>query len=412
MSLFRGMKYAAILAMVLAGGWAMYAQSEATPTNDAPTPYQTVENYFKLPEGRTWGSTSAVDVARDGRSIWVAERCGTNSCVAEPATGKMSTLDPVLLFDQSGKVVRSFGAGMMAFPHGIHVDRDGNLWVTDGNSNAPQTGRGGAGRGAGAGGGAAAGGTGAGGAAAAGAGQAGRGPAPTEPAPGATVGHQVFKFSPEGKVLLTIGKAGGATGPDQCCWQPNDVITNDKGEIFISEGHGQNPNDRILVYSPDGKKILRQFGKRGSGPGEFNQPHALAFDAQGRLFVGDRSNNRVQIFDQSGKFIAEWPQFSRPSGLFIDRQGNLYSADSESGTVNPAHGAWKRGIRVGSVKDGKVTAFIPDPLPTCAQGQDPGNPRTCASGTWVAEGVAVDAAGNVYGAEVGPRKVQKYVRKK
>ena len=166
------------------------------------------------------------------------------------------------------------------------------------------------------------------------------------------------------------------------------------------------------MYSPDGKKILRQFGKRGSGAGEFNQPHALAFDAQGRLFVGDRSNNRVQIFDQSGKFIAEWPQFSRPSGLFIDRQGNLYSADSESGTVNPAHGAWKRGIRVGSVKDGKVTAFIPDPLPTCAQGQDPGNPRTCASGTWVAEGVAVDAAGNVYGAEVGPRKVQKYVKKK
>ena len=120
----------------------------------------------------------------------------------------------------------------------------------------------------------------------------------------------------------------------------------------------------------------------------------------------------MQIFDQTCKFIAQWPQFSRPSGVFIDRNGMLYSADSESGTVNPAHGAWKRGIRFGSVKDGKVIGFIPDPLPTCAQGQDPGNPRTCASGTWVAEGVAVDAAGNIYGAEVGPRKVQKYVRKK
>ena len=394
MSVFRRVKYLAISAMVSGGGWAMYAQSAATPTHDAPNPYQTVENYFKLPEGRTWGSTSAVDVARDGRSIWVAERCGANTCVAEPPTGKMSTLDPILLFDESGKLVRSFGAGLMAFPHGIHVDRDGNLWVTDGNGNAPQAGRGA-------------------GAAGAGAGQGGgRGAVPTGPAPGATVGHQVFKFSPEGKVLLTIGKAGGATGPDQCCWQPNDVVTNDKGEIFIAEGHGQNQNDRVIVYSPDGKTILRQFGKRGAGPGEFNQPHALALDAQGRLFVGDRSNNRVQIFDQSGKFIAEWPQFSRPSGIFIDRQGNLYSADSESGTVNPAHGSWKRGIRVGSVKDGKVAAFIPDPLPTCAKGQDPGNPRTCASGTWVAEGVAVDAAGNVYGAEVGPRKVQKYVRKK
>ena len=428
MSLMRRVKYAAIAAVV-AGGWVLYAQSEATPTNDAPNQFQTIESYFKLPEGRKWGSTSAVDIARDGRSIWVAERCGTNTCVADPPTGKMSTVDPILLFDESGKLVRSFGAGLMVFPHGIHVDRDGNLWVTDGNGNAPQAGRG-------AGGGAAwcgcgsrggrrrrscgrrrggrrrGGGAAAGGAAAGGGQGGGRGAAPTGPAPGATVGHQVFKFSPDGKVLLTIGKAGGATGPDQCCWQPNDVITNDNGEIFISEGHGQNQNDRILVYSPDGKTIVRQFGKRGDGPGEFNQPHALAFDRQGRLFVGDRSNNRVQIFDQAGKFIAQWPQFSRPSGVFIDRNGMLYSADSESGRFNPAHGAWKRGIRFGSVKDGKVICFIPDPLPTCAQGQDPGNPRTCASGTWVAEGVAVDAAGNIYGAEVGPRKVHKYVRKK
>jgi sugar lactone lactonase YvrE len=412
---FRRVKYGACAAVVAGSGWVAYAQSTATPTNDAPNPFQTIEGHFKMPEGRTWGSTSAVDIARDGRSIWVAERCGANSCVAEPTTGKMSPLDPVLLFDESGTLVRSFGAGMMAFPHGIHVDRDGNVWVTDGNGNAPQAARGTRGGGAAAAGGGAAGGGAAarGGAAGAAGGQGrGRGSLPTAPPPGATVGHQVFKFSPEGKLLLTIGVAGGATGPDQCCWQPNDVITSDKGEIFISEGHGANQNDRILVFSPDGKKIVRQFGKRGSGPGEFNQPHALAFDAQGRLYVGDRSNNRVQIFDQSGKFIAEWAQFSRPSGLFIDRQGNLYSADSESGTVNPAHGEWKRGIRVGSVKDGKVTAFIPDPLPTCAQGQVPGNPRTCASGTWVAEGVAVDAAGNVYGAEVGPRKVQKYVRRK
>ena len=204
---------------------------------------------------------------------------------------------------------------------------------------------------------------------------AGRGTPPTAPPPGATVGHQVFKFSPDGKVLLTIGVAGGATGPDQCCWQPNDVITNEKGEIFVSEGHGANQNDRILVFSPDGKKILRQFGKRGTGPGEFNQPHALAFDAQGRLFVGDRSNNRVQIFDQSGKFIADWPQFSRPSGLFIDRNGMLYSADSESGSVNPAHGDWQRGIRVGSIKDGKVTAFIPDPQKDVEAGNARGRGR-------------------------------------
>jgi sugar lactone lactonase YvrE len=387
--------------LVAAGGYGAFAQTTAQPTNDAPNPYQTIEGHFKLPEGRTWGSTSAVDIARDGRSIWVGERCGANSCLEDRAMGKMSPLNPVLLFDESGKLVRSFGAGMMVFPHGIHVDRDGNVWLTDGQDNAPQAARGAAAAGA----------QGAGG---------GRGPAPTAPPANATIGNQVFKFSPEGKLLLTIGRPGGATGPDQCCWQPNDVITNDKGEIFISEGHGANPNDRVVVFSPDGKKIVRQFGKRGAGPGEFNQPHALAFDAQGRLFVGDRGNNRVQIFDQSGKLIADWPQFSRPSGLFIDRNGMLYSADSESGSVNRPHGAWKRGIRIGSVKDGKVTALIPDPsgegvtfamtdgkpVLTRADGK-PG-----PGGTLAAEGVAVDAAGNIYGAEVGPRKLQKYVRKK
>jgi hypothetical protein len=291
----------------------------------------------------------------------------------------MSKFDPILKFDQTGKLVASFGAGMLVFPHGIHIDRQGNVWVTDGQDNAPQAARGG-----GAGGGRG--------------GVQGRGPAPTAPPAGATIGHQVFKFSPEGKLLLTIGKAGGATGPTDCCWQPNDVITNEKGEIFISEGHGANPNDRILKYTPQGK-LIKTIGKRGSGPGEFNGPHALAFDSKGRLFVGDRSNNRTQILDQEGTFIADWPQFSRPSGLFIDRNDMLYSADSESGSVNPAHGDWKRGIRVGSVKDGKVIAFIPDPQSDLKQG------------TLAAEGVAVDQQGNIYGAEVGPRKLQKYVRK-
>jgi NHL repeat-containing protein len=414
MSLSRQMKWALIAAVVVVGGWTAYAQSTAQPTNDAPNPYQTIDNYFKLPEGRKWGSTSAIDIARDGRSIWVAERCGANTCL-DRAAGQMSNLDPILLFDQSGKLVRSFGAGMLIFPHGIHVDRDGNLWITDGQDNAPAPARGdGGGRGAAAGGGA----PGAG--AAAGGGQGGgRGPAPTAPPANATKGHQVFKFSPEGKVLLTIGRPGGATGPDQCCWQPNDVITNEKGEIFIAEGHGQNPNDRIVVFGPDGKKIVRQFGRRGSGPGEFNGPHALAFDAQGRLYVGDRSNNRTQILDQNGTFIAEWAQFSRPSGLFIDRNGMLYSADSESGSVNPAHGAWKRGIRIGSVKDGKVTTLIPDPSgegvtfamkdgkPVLTKADGTPGP----GGTLAAEGVAVDAAGNIYGAEVGPQAVKKYVKK-
>jgi hypothetical protein len=376
---------------ICAIGCQVQAQSPVAPVNDAPNPYETVENYFKMPAGRTWGSTSAVDIDKDGKTIWVGERCGANSCANSP------DVDPILHFDEKGNLLNSFGKGMIMFPHGIHVDRDGNIWITDGQDNAPRTAP-------------AAGGAG-GAAPAATPGAAPAAPRATGPNPAATKGHQVFKFSPKGELLMTIGKAGGATGPTECCWQPNDVVTNDKGEIFISEGHGQNPNDRIMKFSKDGK-FLQAWGTRGTGPMQFNQPHALAFDSKGNLYVGDRSNNRVLVFDKNMNQIADWPQFSRPSGVYIDKNDMLYVADSESGSINPAHGDWKRGIRVGSVKDGKVTAFIPDPLPTCERGTQPGNPPTCGSSTWVAEGVAVDKAGNVYGAEVGPRKLQKYVKKK
>ena len=381
----------AVLSTAIAAfGCQAFAQTEPPPVNDAPNPYQTVEGYFKLPEGRTWGSTSAVEIDKDGKSIWVGERCGANSCANSP------DVDPVLKFDEKGNLVKSFGKGMIIFPHGIHVDRDGNIWVTDGQDNGPRAAPGAGGAAPGAGGAAPA---------------AGGAPRAAGPNPAATIGHQVHKFSPDGKVLMTIGKAGGATGATECCWQPNDVITNAAGEIFVSEGHGQNQNDRVIKFSKDGK-FLQAWGTRGNGPTQFNQPHALAFDSKGNLYVGDRGNNRVLVFDKDMKQIADWSQFSRPSGLFIDKNDMLYSADSESGSINPPHGAWKRGIRIGSVKDGKVTAFIPDPLPTCERGTPAGNPPTCGSGTWVAEGVAVDAAGNVYGAEVGPRKLQKYVKKK
>ncbi len=367
----------AVIVAGITSGWQANAQAPAKqswvdypPTNNLPNPYNTIEGFFKL--GRPSGSTSAVEIDKDGKTVWFAERCGSNSCANTP------DIDTVYHFDTNGNIIKSFGKGLIVFPHGIHVDKDGNVWVTDGADNAPPAGRG--------------------------------APPPTGPNPAATKGHQIWKFSPNGDVLLTIGKAGGATGPTECCWQPNDVITNAAGEIFVAEGHGQNANDRIIKFSKDGK-FLQAWGKRGTGELEFNQPHALAFDSQGRLFVGDRGNNRIVVFDRNMKQVADWPQFSRPSGIFIDKHDVLYSADSESGGINPAHGQWTRGIRIGSAKDGKVTGLIPDPLPLCAQGQEQGNPPTCARGTWVAEGVAADDAGNVYGAEVGPRKMQKYVKK-
>jgi sugar lactone lactonase YvrE len=178
------------------------------------------------------------------------------------------------------------------------------------------------------------------------------------------------------------------------------VFVAPNGNIFVSEGHGMG-GDRILKFSPTGT-LLKTWGQRGTGRSEFNQPHALAMDSQGRLFVGDRGNNRIQIFDQEGTFIAEWHQFGRPSGVFIDAQDNIFVADSESSiydrTSVPPRAGWLRGIRIGKASDGTLTGFIPDPNPG-------------ATSTSAAEGVAVDSRGVVYGAEVGPRALKRYVRR-
>ena len=345
---------------------AVAAMTAAAVLSAQGNPYRTIEGWAKMPEGRSWGSTSAVDVDRDGRSIWVAERCGANTCL-DRATGEISSLPTILKFNPTGAVVKSFGAGMIIFPHGIHVDRDGNIWVTDGQDNAP----------------------------------AQTGAVTTSaaerigPAPGATKGHQVFKFSPDGKLLMTLGRPGGAAAPEYF-YQPNDIVTASNGDIFVSEGHG-GANSRILKFTKDGN-LIKVIGKKGTGPVEFDQPHAVAFDSKGRLFVGDRSNNRIQILDQEGTFIEEWKQFSRPSGIYIDKNDVIYVADSESGAVgNGRSRSEKRGIRVGRISDGKVIAFIPDPADV-------------ATNTSAAEGVAADAAGNIYGAEVGPKALKKYVK--
>lgn len=366
---------AAVVALITTSGGQAYAQGDMQPVNPTNNPYQTIADYFKMPEGRTWGSTSAVEIDKDGKSIWVAERCGANSCL-------QSNLPIVLHFDASGKLIKSFGEGMLIFPHGIFVDKDGNVWVTDGQDNAPRPGRG-----------AAAAGTGQPGAGAAPAG--GRGAPLAGPPTGATKGNQVYKFSADGKLLMTLGKPGGAAEPDYF-YQPNDVLVAPNGDIFVSEGHGGD-NSRILKFNKDGK-LIKSIGKKGTAPGEFDQPHALAMDSKGRLFVGDRGNNRIQILDQDGKFLQEWKQFSRPSGIYIDKHDNIYVADSESNAQR--NRGWKRGIRIGSAKDGSVTAFIPDP-----------EPEPDKSGTSGAEGIMADAMGNVYGAEVGPRALKKYVKK-
>ncbi|HEY4100942.1 MAG TPA: peptidyl-alpha-hydroxyglycine alpha-amidating lyase family protein [Gemmatimonadales bacterium] len=345
--------------------------AQATPTNDAPNPYRTIENWAKLPDGRTWGSTSGVAIDRDGSSVWVAERCGANSCAS-------SDLAPILEFDASGTLVRSFGQGMFVTPHGLFVDRNDNIWVTDCACTGAGRG-GGRGRGADT--------------------ASGRGgpPPASPPATTAPRGDLVYEFSSDGKLLLTLGTPGGAREPGYF-FQPNAVLVAPNGDIYVSEGHSSaaGATARVLKFDAHGT-FVASWGSKGNGPGQFDQPHALAMDSRGRLFVGDRANNRIQIFDQSGKLLDTWYQFSRPSGIYIDQHDSIYVADSESGSIARDRTDWKRGIRIGSVHDGKVIAFIPDPVET-------------ATNTSAAEGVAVDVHGVIYGAEVGPRALKRYIR--
>jgi streptogramin lyase len=311
-------------------------EAQSVPSHEV---YQVVEHYFKMPEGRPFGSTAAVDIDRDGRSIWIFERCGGASQAA--ACGE-STLAPVLKFDSSGKLVKSFGAGMFANPHGIHVDRQGNVWVIDG--------------------------------------------APAKDGKG----HQVVKFNSDGKVLLTLGKAGVSGDGLDTFNYPSDVFVAPNGDVFVADGHGGNTNARIVKFSSDGK-FIKAWGKKGTGPGEFDGPHSLAMDTRGRLFVADRGNSRIQIFDQDGTFLIEWKQFGRPSGIYIDRHDVLYAADTQSDEkTNPG---FTRGIYVGRASDGQMTTTIIDPDPD-----------------GIGEGVAADAAGNVYGALTTKQTLKKYVR--
>ena len=302
---------------------------------DERTSYAAEHDWAKL--NRAWGSTSAVSV--DGRgNVWVFERCGANTCAG-------SNLAPVLEFDSSGRFVRSFGGSLFVFPHSIHVDRDGNVFVADADGKDGK-------------------------------------------------GHVVVKFSPEGKVLMTLGRPGVAGTTNDTFNRPSGVVTAPNGDIFVADGHGGNSNARIVKFSRDGK-FIKAWGRKGTGNGEFAELHGIAIDSSGRLFVADRGNNRIQIFDQEGNFLGEWKQFGRPSSVYIDASDTLYVSDhASSAKLNPGV---RRGIRIGSVKDGVVRGFIP------GVGPEPEKEN-------VPEGVAADASGNIYGAEVAQKSVTKFSR--
>jgi DNA-binding beta-propeller fold protein YncE len=340
-----GLAVAAAIGTLLGAGVEAFAQA-------LPNPYRAVHGWAKLPAGRTMGAVGGVTIDPDGRHIWAIVRCDATDPARFGDECLDSDLDSILKFDPEGNVVESFGGGMFIWPHGIDVDPDGNVWVTDAVA--------------------------------------------VDRTPKGTRGHQVVKFSPQGKVLMTLGTPGvPGSGPDKF-HSPGDVVVADNGDIFVADGHADDGNNRVVKFSRDGK-FLKAWGQTGYGPGEFRTLHAIAIDSRGRVFVADRSNNRIQIFDQEGKFLATWTQFGRPSGIFFDEHDRIYVADSESDDVqNPG---WEMGIRIGDARTGWVHEFILYPW---------GDPRVVA-GTG-AEFVAVDRAGNLYGAEPRPRELRKYVR--
>ena len=305
------------VAVLTAAGMANAQPSyPCTETNDnLPNPYRQVANWSSPP--RPWSPVNAVAVDPNN-NLWAVDRCETDDCI------------PVIELGPDGRTRKNFGAGLFVEPHQAAIDKDGNLWVADAAAKGMK-------------------------------------------------GMQVTKLSPDGGVLLKLGKPGQGAG----------------------EGHGETRanNSRIMAFTKDGK-FIKTFGTRGTGDGQLRSPHALAFDSQDHLYVADRGNSRVVIFDKDGTFLAAWKQFGRPSGLAIDKNDMLYVADSQSSdTPNAANynPGCKRGIRIGSVKDGKVMFFIPPPVPPDPKMQPP-------------IGIVVDGNGTIYAASDDQKDIKKYVK--
>lgn len=353
-------------ALVIAFG--AEAQTRYPNPTDLPNPYRLVEGWPTIPSsmnGGKWGEVIRVHVARDG-NVWVFHRCfntvppGHATCI-----GRGDANPPILEFDASGRLLKSFGAGLFAYPHGFTIDPEGNLWTSDVNDEATVLGM------------------------------------SAKNAAGVQMGQEVLKLSPTGKVLMTLGKEGvSGNGPDTFD-RPTGVAIAPNGDIFVSDGHDPNAHNsaRIVKFSPDGK-FIKSFGRKGSAPGEFNEPHDIFIGGtQNRLYVADRKNNRIQVFDLDGKFLAAWPQFGQPSSVFVGKDDTIYV-----GAAFPDPSRKKglmRGIVVGSAKDGSLKAFIPDPA----------DPDKLDVGT-TASGIAADDAGSIYAADVAAHNLRKYVKVK
>jgi NHL repeat-containing protein len=363
-----------VAALAMAG----HAQDRTVPKPSLPNPYRLVPDWptlpasMKGPNGRKWGEVIRVHVAPDG-NIWVFHRCfhdkpaGDATCV-----NRGDANPPILQFSPAGRLLKSFGVGLFAHPHGFTVDKDGNLWATDTNDQETILGM------------------------------------PAKNAQGVTMGQEVLKISPAGKVLMTLGTEGvGGNGPNQFD-RPTGVAIAANGDIFVSDGHSRNKSNsaRVVKYSPDGK-FIKTWGRMGSEPGNFREPHDIAVGgSKGYVYVADRQNNRIQVFDQNGNFIAAWKQFGQPSSVYVDKNDNIfvgatYQTPSQGQSVTgPTTGPNDRAIVVGNAISGELKYLIPDP----------GDLSKMTDTGTSASGIGVDEQGSIYAADVGFNNLRKYAK--
>jgi sugar lactone lactonase YvrE len=279
--------------------------------------YQLVENWAQLPQGMQWGVMSAVDIDSHG-TIYAFKR-------SEPGEKADAMSSMVMVLDSHGKFLRSWGEHTFSSAHGLRVLRDGFIWITD------------------------------------------------------KTGDQVFKFSPDGELLMTLGKKGvaGDNNSTDALNGPSDVVIGKNGDIFVSDG--ESTNTRVVKFSKDGK-FIKFWGTKGAGPGELNLPHNIAMDSEGRLYVADRTNKRIQVFDQDGKYLDQMTQFGAPAAIFITKDDTLYVVA----------GAPENRLTIGT-KDGKVLSRV--------------------EGLNAPHWVTVDSSGAVYVAEVAGQSLLKFVKK-
>jgi len=317
---------AAVIVMALAGS-AIVSRTQSLGPNNYPNPYTFDESWSpvtaKTATPSTWPEHQVVGIAFEN-------------------TGNMVLLQradpPVMVLDPTGQeVVRSYGDGIFTEPHGWASLDDGTVWVTDVSIKDGK-------------------------------------------------GSKVVKFDANGKRQLTLGTDGVSALTPETFLSPTGVVVAQNGDVFVSDGHRREMGHRIVRFQKNGK-FVKSWGTSGAGPGDFNGPHAIAIDSRGRLFVADRGNNRIQVFDQEGRLLDEWKQFGRPETILITPDDTIYVADTQSnGSSNPG---FKRGIRIGSARDGSVKYFLPDPT------QNVDTVQTSA-----AVALAVDAKGNLYTSEV------------